>query len=151
MPRILITLFIVAITVILVLHKKGKFSIENPVSATLLGLIIGLFMLYIFMNVYKIKKEKKTINVKNEKSVLDKIKKQVVAKASKYETDIDKLYKLINEIGSITITEVAEGFGISKEQAEEWGKMLENHGLIELNYPTIGEMQLCKKKSKDTK
>lgn len=151
LPRILITLFIFAMTIILVLHKKGKFSIENPIAAGTLGLILGLFALYIIVNVYESRKEKKLTEGKKERTVLQKIKKEIVAKASKYETDLDKLYRLINEVGSITVTEVAEGFGISKEQAEEWGRILESHDLIELNYPAIGELQLCKKKSKITK
>lgn len=150
LPRVLIALFIFAITIILILYKKGKFSIENPVSAATLGLIVGLFALYILINVYKVRKEKKTKEEKQEKVVLAKIKKEVVAKASKYETDVDKLYKLIEEVGCLTLTEISEGFGISREQAEEWGKILESHDLIELNYPAIGELQLCKKKSKIT-
>jgi hypothetical protein len=149
-PRVLIALFIFAITIILILYKKGKFSIENPVSAATLGLIVGLFMLYILVNIYKVRKEKKIKEEKKEEVVLAKIKKEVVAKASKYETDVDKLYKLIEEVGCLTLTEISEGFGISKEQAEEWGKILESHDLIELNYPAIGELQLCKKKSKIT-
>ncbi len=150
LPRVLIALFIFAITIILILYKKGKFSIENPLSAATLGLIVGLFMLYVIVNIYKVRKEKKTKEEKQEKVVLAKIKKEVVAKASKYETDVDKLYKLIEEVGCLTITEVSEGFGITREQAEEWGKILESHDLIELNYPAIGELQLCKKKSKIT-
>ncbi|MDP2906814.1 MAG: hypothetical protein Q8O03_02640 [Nanoarchaeota archaeon] len=150
LPRVLIALFIFAITTILILYKKGKFSIENPLSAATLGLIVGLFMLYVIVNIYKLRKEKKTKEEKQEKVVLAKIKKEVVAKASKYETDVDKLYRLIEEVGCLTITEVSEGFGITREQAEEWGKILESHDLIELNYPAIGELQLCKKKSKIT-
>ncbi len=148
LPRLLIVLFIFAITTIIVLHKRGKFSIENPISAASLGLIIGLFLLYIVINLYKVRREKITKEEKQEKVVLAKIKSKVVAKASKYETDVDKLYKLINEVGCLTLTEISEGFGITKEQAEEWGKILESHDLIELNYPAIGELQLCKKKSK---
>lgn len=150
-PRLLVVLFIFAITTILVLHRKGKFSIENPISAGILGLIVGLFALYIVINIYKARKEKKIKEVKKEKVVLTRIKKEIVAKASKYETDIDKLYRLINEVGTLTITEVAEGFGISREQAEEWGRILESHDLIELNYPAMGELQLCKKKLKSIK
>lgn len=150
LPRALILLFIFAITTILVLHKKGKFSIEDPISAAALGATVGLFTLYIIINIYKVSKEKRVKEEKQEKKVLQMIKEEVIAKASKYETDVDKLYKLINEVGCLTLTEVAEGFSISKEQAEEWGKMLESHGLIELNYPAVGELQLCKKKSKST-
>ncbi|MBL7100750.1 MAG: hypothetical protein ISS23_02225 [Nanoarchaeota archaeon] len=150
-PRILIALFVFTITVIIILSKQGKFSIGNPLSAGILGLIIGLFVFYILANIRRIRKKKKTIKAKKEEIVLKKIKKEIVAKASKYETDLDKLHKLINEVGSLTITEVVEGFGITKEQAEEWGRILESHNLIELNYPAIGELQLCKKKSKNIK
>lgn len=149
LPRALISLFIFAITIILVLHKKGKFSIEDPISAAALGVTVGLFTLYIIINIYKVSKEKRAKEEKQEKKVLQMIKEEVIAKASKYETDFDKLYKLINEVGSLTLTEVAEGFNITKEQAEGWGKILESHGLIELNYPAVGELQLCKKKSKN--
>jgi len=149
MPRLFITLFILAITVIIILHRKGKFSIEDPVSAAILGLIFGLFLLYIFKNVYKAR-QAHHIKIEKKEQALEKIKQKVIAKASKYETDVDKFYDLINEVESLTLTEAADVFGVSKEQAEEWGKILESHGMIELEYPAMGELRLCKKKLKAT-
>ncbi|MDP3917273.1 MAG: hypothetical protein Q8Q42_03220 [Nanoarchaeota archaeon] len=64
----------------------------------------------------------------------------------KYETDIDKLLALVIEKGKLGVDEVAGVFGISKSEAEEWGKILKDEGLITLYYPTVGEVELRWKK-----
>ncbi len=60
----------------------------------------------------------------------------------KYETDIDKLYRLIEKYRVIRLSEVQEVFKIDNEKAEKWSKILEEHELIDLYYPMFGEPRL---------
>ena len=53
---------------------------------------------------------------------------------------------LVIEKGKLGVDEVAGVFGISKSEAEEWGKILKDEGLITLYYPTVGEVELRWKK-----
>ena len=69
---------------------------------------------------------------------------------SSYETDLDKLYKILAEKQKLTISEVARAFNISKSEAEEWGKIMRDHDLITMHYPTVGEPELIWKKLKNT-
>ena len=57
------------------------------------------------------------------------------------------LKRLVDEKGKIKLTDVSRYFGISKELAEEWGRILEEHGLVKLHYPAIGELELQKWKN----
>ncbi|MDI6738227.1 MAG: hypothetical protein QME12_06990 [Nanoarchaeota archaeon] len=149
--KLLASAFILVITIILILNNKGIFSSQKPMH---LAILIGLFVLFAalagfssYSNAMHPGKEHGKPDIKpaaREKIV------QAVAKAGKYETDIDRLYKTIGKAEVINITQAAAMFRITKEQAEEWGKILESHGLIELNYPALGELQLCKKKLKPT-
>ncbi|HKZ45503.1 MAG TPA: CBS domain-containing protein [archaeon] len=58
------------------------------------------------------------------------------------ETDIDKLLKIIEEKGSITTDALAGLLNVSEEKVEEWGRILEEHHLIKLEYPPFGKPKL---------
>ncbi len=76
-------------------------------------------------------------------------KPQTVTGSAAYKTDIDKLLDLINEKGKIDIDAVSKIFSIPKKEAEDWGKILKEQGLITLYYPTMGDVQLQKIKVKE--
>jgi hypothetical protein len=61
------------------------------------------------------------------------------------ETDVDKLYELTKEKGIIKIKEAAKILGIDTDQVEEWGRILEEHKLVRLRYPPVGEPVLILK------
>lgn len=61
------------------------------------------------------------------------------------ETDFDKLLVLLQNLGKINLSEIAEAFSIDRHQAEEWVKILEENDLGVLHYPTFGEAELRKK------
>lgn len=151
--KLLSVLFISVITAILALNKKGLFSAQEPAHQ---GILIVIFLLFAIAAGFSAHSRKSVFKTGQEPEkeqdeiLIEKIKFKAIAKAGKYQTDIDRLYRAINSSDMITITQAAAMFRISKEQAEEWGKILENHGLIELRYPAIGELQLCKKKLKTT-
>jgi len=61
------------------------------------------------------------------------------------ETDIDKLMKIIDEKKIIGIEELSKTLKISPDRLEIWAKILEDAGLIEIEYPIIGLPRLRKK------
>ena len=60
-------------------------------------------------------------------------------------TTIDRLLELVEKRGSISIKDAAKNFNVSRSQIESWVKLLEEHELIEVNYPPIGEPEIRKK------
>ena len=59
-------------------------------------------------------------------------------------TPIDRLFELVMKKGKIRIKDAAKNFSVNKTQIEEWAKILEDHNLIEIHYPPIGESELRK-------
>jgi len=55
------------------------------------------------------------------------------------ETDVDKLLKIIEEKGTITTEDLAKILKVEEEKVEEWGRILEEHGLIKMEYPPLGK------------
>jgi len=55
------------------------------------------------------------------------------------ETDVDKLVNIISQKGKVSIKEAGKKLGIKASQVEEWAKVLEEHGLVKMVYPFIGE------------
>jgi len=94
----------------------------------------------------KKKKKRKTRAEKKkfENKVVKDVKKKVEViwkvknKMPHLETDVDRLLNLIKEKGEISISEAAKKFGVEEGKIEEWGKILEEHKLIKMHYPPIG-------------
>ncbi len=63
----------------------------------------------------------------------------------KEDTPIDELFGLVMKSGKINVSDAAKKFNVHEARIEEWGKILEDHGLIEMHYPTIGKPELRKK------
>lgn len=62
------------------------------------------------------------------------------------ETKIDHLIEIVERKGSINIPDLSRELNINPEQIEIWARILEEHGMIEIEYPTIGPPKLRKKK-----
>lgn len=104
-------------------------------------------------------KDKKIKNARDDKSK-DKVKRSNEFRGSKkekkrrkrmkelVETDIDKLYEMVRESGTLRVGVAAKRLGIDMEQIEEWGRVLEQHKLIKLHYPPVGDPVLILKKFK---
>ena len=63
----------------------------------------------------------------------------------KISTSIDELFELVMRNGKIKLNTAARRLGVKKNQVEEWAKILEEHGLIDIHYPPFGEPELRKK------
>jgi hypothetical protein len=61
------------------------------------------------------------------------------------ETPLDELLELVMKRGTVKISEAAKAFRVKESQLEEWARLLEEHELIEIHYPTIGKPILKKK------
>lgn len=57
-------------------------------------------------------------------------------------TDIDSLYSYVLENKSVGISAAAKRFKVGNETIEEWGRILEDHHMLELHYPVAGEPTL---------
>ncbi len=64
------------------------------------------------------------------------------------ETDIDKLLEIINKKKVVGIDYLSKTLKIDIERLEAWAKLLEDRGLIEIEYPIIGLPKLRKKEWK---
>lgn len=103
----------------------------------------------------EVPKETETIEEKKiekiEKSIetikTEEVKKEILI--DMIETDIDKLMKILNEKKSISIGDLSKTLKISIDRLENWAKILEDHGLVDIEYPVIGLPKLRKKEWKE--
>ena len=65
----------------------------------------------------------------------------------KLETNIDRLYSNLVKKGELKVHDIAKEFGVEPSLVEEWGHILEDHGLAELHYPAFGELVIRAKKA----
>ena len=97
----------------------------------------------------KVKKQIKIVHkkhkVKHHIKHHETIQKSIpIEHKAKIETDFDILVNYVNARETVKLSEVARMFKITVKKAEEWAKILESHGLLELHYPTFGEPELKK-------
>ncbi len=73
----------------------------------------------------------------------ESIKTAVVGDETK--TPIDEMFELVMKQNSLRVADAARKFGVTEAQIEEWAKILEGHGLVEMHYPPIGKPEIRKK------
>ena len=52
-------------------------------------------------------------------------------------TDLDTLYNLLKIKKTLNTRSISKAFNIPHEKALEWAKILENHDLVRIEYPTF--------------
>jgi CBS domain-containing protein len=72
----------------------------------------------------------------------DKITKEEVVK-----TGIDKLLELVESNKEISTKEAAEKLGMKLQEVEKFARILQSHGLIDIDFSTIGVIKLRKKEN----
>jgi len=92
----------------------------------------------------KKKRQMENINLAKRISQITQKKQDVPQKETgKIETAIDKLYQLVQKYKRLKIDDdLARRIGVSRSQIEGWALMLEEHKLVELHYPAIGEPEI---------
>lgn len=67
---------------------------------------------------------------------------EFIATSGTVQTDFDKIVEYTKEKKEVSISDVAKHFKLPREKIEEWAKILAEHGLIEIVYPTFGDARL---------
>lgn len=67
---------------------------------------------------------------------------ELAKKKNKSDTDIDLLYEMLKKNKRISLSKLAELFKVDKKVVEEWGKILEENGYAEVDYPRFGEIEI---------
>lgn len=80
---------------------------------------------------------------KSDEEYRESIKSAIVTDETK--TPLDELFELVMNEGAVKISDAARKFSVSEGQLEEWARILESHGLIEIHYPPVGRPELRKK------
>lgn len=135
-------------------HNKGKGFVAFLLVLTI---ILGGLASYMFRNIYvysvsgivflyllliivlKFKKSNSPESKKPEAKAIQKIEDNVHVT---YKTDFDNFYEFIKQNKKITVTQVALHFKMPKKKVEEWAQILEEHRLIKINYPLLGDQEL---------
>src|SRR3989344_4729585 len=122
-----------------ILFQQSKISLRGLTIILVFGLLTGIITSLIVNS--KMHKKGKDIYVNREK-LIRVYRLKLFKKIS--ETQFDDLYNMVDSVGIVKVSEVSKKFGISKQLAEEWGKILEGHKLIMLHYPAFGELEFKK-------
>lgn len=93
-------------------------------------------------------KEEKVLQEKEIKKIEVSREKAAPTKMVSMETTIDRLIDIIDKRGSVNTYNLSKELGVSMERIESWAKILEDRGLIEIEYPLIGPSKLRKKEWK---
>lgn len=138
-------------------HLTVLLYILSVIILTLSVMIDSMNLLYVgaalisFTFVYALIKLKKKFVKHKEKPEKKKVKqtariasmkKYAALKYSQYETDIDRLYRILQKFKTVKLSEIRGVFNINNEKAEEWAKILDEHKLAVLYYPSFGEPEL---------
>lgn len=59
-----------------------------------------------------------------------------------HKTDIDLLYEIVNTKGRAKMSFLAKAFNVDRKTIEDWAALLEEHELLKIHYPAIGEAEL---------
>jgi hypothetical protein len=62
-----------------------------------------------------------------------------------YKTILDEIYALVNQEGEITLAALSKRTNIAEPKLEEWGRIFDKQGMLELCYPFVGGAILRRK------
>src|SRR3989344_2062911 len=84
------------------------------------------------------------LHLRSGKGVVQQVKKIFAHPAAKpeYQTDLDRLYELVQQKQSVKLGEVMKMFSIDRKKSEEWAAILEDSDLISIHYPAFGDPEL---------
>ncbi len=122
---------------------SGRFIKEIPelpmnINISLIAFIaqwIILILIIIIAYIHLLRHRKDDEYIKRDYSLLKQ-------KKTKSGTDLDVLYNLLQNKKRLSTKTISELFGISKEKALEWAKILENNKLAMVEYPTFNDPEV---------
>ena len=62
--------------------------------------------------------------------------------SKEFETDMDLLLEIVESRSIVRLSDAAKFFKTDMKKIEGWAKILEEHGLLQIHYPTFGEIEL---------
>lgn len=74
-----------------------------------------------------------------------------MVKSKEFETDMDILLDLVNTKNIVKLSDVSKFFNMEVKKVEVLAKILEEHDLLRVHYPTFGELELRKIEKKGVK
>ena len=121
---------------------SGKFIKEMPKLPLNLNISIILFIvLWILLLIVILFSFAHFLRLRHEENIKINLD-ELPNKGGKSKTDLDTLYNLLKQKKKLKIGTIARVFKISKENALEWSKILENHELVIIDYPTFNEPEV---------
>ncbi|MDI6806447.1 MAG: CBS domain-containing protein [Candidatus Aenigmarchaeota archaeon] len=91
-------------------------------------------------------KEKKLVGIITKTDLVKGISKEKIAK--RISTTIDSMLEILEKKVAMDVKKLSKTLGVSSDLIEEWAKILEESGLIKIEYPAFGKPILRWKKSK---
>lgn len=87
------------------------------------------------------------------KKDMENVSRRTIHVKKKPGTDLDLLYEVLKQKNSLRLSTISQLFGIKKDTAMEWCKILEAGNLAEIVYPTVGgpKIIIVEKIKKDVK
>lgn len=89
-----------------------------------------------------------TVMRKEESQEKHELKKQIVVitpkmiRSKEFETDMDLLLEIVESKNIVKISDAAKFFKTDLKKIESLAKILEEHSLLQIHYPTFGEIEL---------
>lgn len=76
-----------------------------------------------------------------------------IEKKGDIKTDLDRIYDLVKDKKRAPLSQIADALNASIRKVEEWARVLDKQGLLELYYPVFGqpELRIMQKKQKKPK
>lgn len=88
---------------------------------------------------------KKPVGVVSKDDVLKKVIQSNSRTGIKIHTAIDKLLDMVEQKGRVSTEKASKALGVDVKLVEEWASILDDHGLIKIEYPIMGTIELIKK------
>lgn len=121
--------------------SQGTNSSPQEASAFSFSILGIEWLLLITMVIFSLVRQKIEIGTQE---VHYNLKKALSGYNSK--TDLDVLYELLKNYGSIKVSVAAKLFNVDKSKIVEWTNILESSDLATINYPQMGEPEVVLKK-----
>lgn len=104
--------------------------------------------------VFVVDNKRQVIGIVTRADMVDGIAKEMMTKIAQrprqFEktqvgTEIDEILESVDSKGSVPVSDIAKRLNMSDDKAEEWGRILERHGLVDMVYPPVGRPVLKRK------
>ena len=176
--NLVVTVFVLGVIIYFAISKGFISNISLPKSFGLVEAVVSVVILAVILMIFNArrrgKKRKELIKKATQAVISGKVSASQInlpkqlggriivdgqeVKLKKYQTELDLLLEMINEKKSIPMSDIEKMFSVSKDLAEEWGRILEEHNLIKVYYPALGDplfrantfIEVKKKKVKKT-